>query len=367
VKRKTWALAGGAFLVVVVAGAVAVIVRTAGAEHATPVAQGSPANTTRVEKGRLSATVSQDGTLTYQARSDGSPYPVVNQAHGTYTKLPGAGDKIGCGGVLYRVDDRPVLLLCGATPAYRDLTVGAEGKDVRQLNANLHQLGYDAEAHVTVDPADDDFTWRTAAAQRKLQQAKGLAQTGRLAAGDAVFLPRPVRIAKITGTPGGPAQPGAPVALATSDTLEVRVNLDASQQGVVRRGDRVRIILPGDKPAPGKVDRIGTVAQSTGKDGAPGDATIPAYITLDKPAAAGGLDEAPVQVEITAGGVENALSVPVTALVGRSGGGFAVEVVRDDGQRRVVAVELGLFDTSDGRVQVTGDLSEGDQVVVPSL
>jgi multidrug efflux pump subunit AcrA (membrane-fusion protein) len=115
------------------------------------------------------------------------------------------------------------------------------------------------------------------------------------------------------------------------------------------------------------VDRIGTVAQSTGKDGAPGDATIPAYITLDKPAAAGGLDEAPVQVEITAGGVENALSVPVTALVGRSGGGFAVEVVRDDGQRRVVAVELGLFDTSDGRVQVTGDLSEGDQVVVPSL
>jgi hypothetical protein len=64
--------------------------------------------------------------------------------------------------------------------------------------------------------------------------------------------------------------------------------------------------------------------------------------------------------------VESALSVPVTALVGKSGGGFAVEVVRDGGQRELVAVELGLFDTSDGRVEVEGDLVDGDQVVVPS-
>jgi hypothetical protein len=30
-------------------------------------------------------------------------------------------------------------------------------------------------------------------------------------------------------------------------------------------------------------------------------------------------------------------------------------------------VKLGLFDTADGRVQVEGDLREGDHVVVPSL
>ena len=56
----------------------------------------------------------------------------------------------------------------------------------------------------------------------------------------------------------------------------------------------------------------------------------------------------------------------MTALVGKSGGGFAVEVVRAGGRRELVAVTLGLFDATDGRVQVEGDLAAGDDVVVPS-
>ena len=72
-------------------------------------------------------------------------------------------------------------------------------------------------------------------------------------------------------------------------------------------------------------------------------------------------------MEITTKGVDDALSVPVTALVGKSGGGFAVEVVRAGGRRELVAVKLGLFDTAGGRVQVEGDLRAGDPVVVPSL
>ena len=74
-----------------------------------------------------------------------------------------------------------------------------------------------------------------------------------------------------------------------------------------------------------------------------------------------------MQVDITTEGVERALSVPVTALVGRSGGGFAVEVVRDGGRRELVAVKLGLFDTGGGRVQVEGELRAGDSVAVPSI
>ena len=135
-------LAGAAVLVAVAAtgGAVAM----SGAKHATPAAQESPVNTAKVEKGKLAAMVSLDGTLTYRARSDGSPYAVINQARGTYTKLPDVGDKVGCGDVFYRVDDQPVLLLCGTVPAYRDLHSGDAGNDVRQLNPNLHTLGYDA-------------------------------------------------------------------------------------------------------------------------------------------------------------------------------------------------------------------------------
>lgn len=361
-KRTTWVMAGAALLVAVTATGGVVV--ASGSQEGAPTAQQPPANTVKVEKGELSAMVSQDGTLTYRARSDGSPYPVINRARGTYTKLPADGDKVDCGDVLYRVDDDPVLLLCGAVPAYRDLDIGDRGKDVRQLNRNLHKLGYD----VGIDSDGNEFTWRTEEALRKLQRDRGLDVTGALDVDDAVFLPKSVRIAKVTGELGGAARPGAPVAQATSDTLDVQVDLDASQQGEVKKGDRAQITLPGNTSVKGTVDRLGRVAQAAaGQNASAGDATIPAYIGLDKPGRARGLDRAPVQVDITTKGVEHALSVPVTALVGKSGGGFAVEVVRDGGRRELVAVKLGLFDSADGRVEVEGDLDQGDPVVVPSL
>ena len=357
-KRTTWPAAGAVLVAVAATGGAVAI---SAANQAAPAEHEPPVNTGKVERGKLSAMVSLDGILTYRARSDGSPYSAINQADGTYTELPDDGGKVDCGDVFYRVDDEPVLLLYGTVPAYRDLAEGDEGRDVRQLNRNLHELGYDA------DPNDNGFTWKTEAALEKLQDDKGFDVTGALDVDDAVFLPKSARISKVTGELGGSARPGAQVAQATSDALDVQVDLEASQQGVVKVGDLAQITLPGNKSVKGKVDRLGRVAQIAGKDDDAGAATIPAYITLDKPAEARGLDRAPVQVDITTKGVESALSVPVTALVGKSGGGYAVEVARDDGRRELVAVTLGLFDTANGRVEVEGDLGEGDQVVVPSL
>ena len=357
-------LAGAAVLVTITG----VVVVVSSADQASPAAQKLPADTAKVEKGELSSMVSLDGTLTYRARPDGSPYSAINRASGTYTELPENGDKVRCGGELYRVDDDPVLLLCGTVPAYRALHAGDEGPDVRQLNRNLHQLGYDADAGVGIDPDDNDFTWETHWALEKLQDDKGFDVTGSLGIDDAVFLPDPVRISKVSGEVGGAARPGAPVAQATSDTLQVQVDLEATQQAEVKKGDLARITLPSNTSVTGKVERLGRVAQAPeGKDDAAAAATIPAYIGLDQPAKASGLDRAPVQVEITTRGVENVLSVPVMALVGKAGAGFAVEVVSDGGQRELVAVKLGLFDTTGGRVQVEGDLRAGDRVAVPSL
>jgi hypothetical protein len=269
--------------------------------------------------------------------------------------------------VFYRVDDDPVLLLCGAVPAYRELSEGRAGADVRQLNRNLHELGYDAEAGVELSPRRAAFTAATAAALEELQGARGASATGALAPGDAIFLPQSVRIAEVAAELGGPAAPGAPIAQTTSDTLEVQVNLDALQQREVKEGDRARIVLPDNQPVTGRVERVGRVARApNGADGI-GAATVPAYIGLDKPRRASGLDQAPVQVDIATDGVKRALSVPVTAIAGHSGGGFAVEVVREDGKRALVAVELGLFDASGGRVQVEGELRSGDRVAVPEL
>jgi len=341
VKRRSWALVAAGVLVAATCGVVAM----SGAKQPTAAARTPASDTVKVRRGELSAMVSQAGTLTYRARSDGSPYPVIDQARGVYTYLPEIGDKIACGGALYRVDDRPVVLLCGTVPAYRGLHVG----------------GYRAGA-------GDRFTSKTEAALRRLEHRKGLAVTGELKVGDAVFLPEAVRVAKVAGQIGGPAQPGAPVLSATSDTLHVQVDLDASQQGAVKRGDRARITLPGSTSLTGRVAGFGRVAQApAGQGSQAADASIPTFISLDDPARASGLDKAPVDVDITTRGVDDALSVPVTALVGKSGGGFAVEVVRAGERRELVAVELGMFDTGRGRVQVQGDLRAGDAVVVPSL
>ena len=86
-------------------------------------------------------------------------------------------------------------------------------------------------------------------------------------------------------------------------------------------------------------DRVAEAPAGQGSSAA--DATIPTYISLDDPSKARGLDKAPVGVDITTKGVDSALSVPVTALVGKSGGGFAVEVVRAGERRELVAVKRG--------------------------
>jgi hypothetical protein len=362
-RRRNWVLAAA---VVLAAAAVAGgVVAMSGGGQASEAAQGQPVNTATVERGKLWDMISQYGILTYQARLDGSPYAVINQARGTYTELPEAGDKVECGDVLYRVNDKPVLVLCGSTPAYRSLSEGASGPDVTELNANLVHLGYATRAQL--DPSSGHFSSETSSALEKLQAKIGEDRTGSLRLGQAVFLPESVRIAAVTGELGGSAEPGTQVAQATSETLEVQVALDPSQQDEVKKGDRVQITLPGNTSATGEVERLGRVVQVPAAQGDnPAAPTIPVFIGLDHPDKARGLDRAPVQVNITTKGVENALNVPVTAIVGLSGGGFGVQVVRADGRRELVAVKLGLFDTAGGRVQVEGDLRVGDRVVVPS-
>ena len=145
------------------------------------------------------------------------------------------------------------------------------------------------------------------------------------------------------------------------------MDLDPAQQGEVRKGDRAQITLPGNVSVTGRVDGFGqlaTVAPGQGSNAA--TVTIPTEVDLDHPEKVRGLDGAPVDVDITTRGVDDALSVPVTAIVGRSGGGYAVETVPPNGRPKLVAVRLGLFDTTAGRVQVAGDLNVGDHVVVPS-
>ncbi|MHB1876522.1 MAG: peptidoglycan-binding domain-containing protein [Streptosporangiaceae bacterium] len=59
------------------------------------------------------------------------------------TRLPARpGDRVRPGQVIAEIDGRPILLLQGRLPAYRDLHEGDTGPDVRQLQVALERLGY---------------------------------------------------------------------------------------------------------------------------------------------------------------------------------------------------------------------------------
>ncbi|MGO9977122.1 MAG: efflux RND transporter periplasmic adaptor subunit [Solirubrobacteraceae bacterium] len=314
---------------------------------------------TTVAQGPLASQLNASGTLEYTT-SEGSGYNIINQASGTFTELPAAGETVSRGQVLYRVSNDPVILFYGDTPVYRSLFEGDTGPDVRELNANLVALGYATRSEL--DPSSDYFSSETAYALELLQYKLGEDESGSLTEGQAVFLPGQARIASVSATLGTNAGPGAPIMQATSARRQVVVDLDASEQTEVNVGDQAQVTLPDGDNTPGVVSGIGTVATS-GSSGA----ILPLYITLDHAKAAGTLDQAPVTVEITTAAVKDALIVPVDALLALSGGGYAVETINDQGVHQLVAVTLGTFDDADGTVQVTGDLQPGERIVVPNL
>jgi hypothetical protein len=384
VRRKTLVLTAAAVLAAVVAaGGVAV---TSGAKPASAAAQPAPAHTAQVERRTLSAMVSQAGTLTYRARSDGLLYSVINHARGTYTQLPAVGRVISQGHVLYRVNDSPVMLLHGSTPAYRTLSAGATGPDVAALNADLITLGYASRAQLS--PRSASFGSATTTAVEKLQAALGVTQNGTMTLGQAVFEPTAMRVTARSAQPGGSAQAGQTVLQATSTTRQVQVALDPAQQTSVSVGNRVSITLPNNRTTPGVVSSVGAVATCPSSSGAGGTGsssaapgtdtcssassgsstpTITVDVTPSHPAATGTWDQAPVQIGITTASVPNALVVPVTALLARSTGGYAVEVVAAGAGNHLVPVSLGLFDDAEGLVAVTASgLAVGQEVVVAS-
>jgi len=282
---------------------------------------------------------------------------------GTLTALARPGSIVSRGGVLYRLDTEPIILMYGSMPAYRDLDVGvADGQDVLQLEENLALLGFDPGL------VDDTFTTTTAAAVRDWQDAVGLEETGIVELGRVVFLPGARRIGQRKAAVGAVPGTGGEVLETSSTKRVVKVELDASLQSVARKGARVEITLADGAAVRGRISRVGRVAreqESSGEDpGAGGEAQLVIDVTIELRSGRrlGRLDEAPVGVGLAQQSRRNVLAVPVEALVARRGGGYGVELA---GSRRIVPVRAGMF--ADGYVQVSGEgIREGTRVVVPN-
>ncbi len=136
------------------------------------------------------------------------------------------------------------------------------------------------------------------------------------------------------------------------------VALDVAADDVDRFavGDASSIELPDGTLVDGVVWSIAQVA-TAGADG--GDTTVEVVIALTEQTEQ--LDAAPVDVIVTTTIASGVLTVPFRALLALSEGGYAVEKVTGSGTQ-LVGVELGA--SGDGVVEISGDIAEGDEVVV---
>ncbi|MFE2210348.1 peptidoglycan-binding protein [Streptomyces canus] len=343
-----------------------------------------------------------DGQLGY-----GTEIPLPVKATGTVTWLPAEGTTVERGGTLLRVDDRPVVLLYGTLPMYRELgmTAGTQqgtrqetgtegdtqdsgdqdrtdetsgapdpsgsptpggagaggtggtlrGMDVLQFESDLAALGY------TGFTVDEEFTDLTARAVKRWQKSLGLPQTGTVGIGDVVYSAGKVRIGHASVRLGSPATDD--VLTYTGTSRKVVVNASAAEDSWAVRGAAVTIGLPDGKTVKGEVASVGksaTAPEEGGGDSGSATPTVPVTITIKDQKSVGRLESAPVTVEYVGRERADVLTVPVAALVALAEGGHGLETA--DG--RFVAVKTGLF--ADGRVEVSGSaVREGMNVRIP--
>jgi peptidoglycan hydrolase-like protein with peptidoglycan-binding domain len=333
------------------AGAAAVVlavVLLAGGDEAPPVRAASATASAAVERRDLVDRESVGGTLGYADAA-----AVLAGATGVVTGLPEPGSVIRRGEALYRLDDEPAAwLLYGALPAWREFSSGmTDGEDVRQLERNLRALGHDPAGDLTVD---DDWDWATTAAVLRFQDDRGLTEDGTLTRGEVVFRDGAARVGELRAALGQSVAPGAQIAQLSTTRREVTVDLEATRQSLARDGARVTVDMPDGRTVRGRITEVGKVAEQPAEEG--GEATIEVKIALR--ARGRGFDQAPVDVGFEADRRRDVLVVPVTALLARAGGGFAVETA-DGG---LIDVEPGAY--AEDYVEVAGDgLREGLRVV----
>jgi hypothetical protein len=257
----------------------------------------------------------------------------------------GAFARNGSPGPVSGVDNGiPVVLLYGSVPDWRAMSEGTTGADVTQLNHDLVRLGYASSAEISA-LGWDYYSGDTGYGVQRLRSALGISRpSASLPLGSVVFEPEALRVAVVSGSLGSPAS--GPVLAATSDRHVVTIDT---------------VTLPDGTATPGVITSVGTVASGSGSS-----ATIPVYVALTRPQAAGSLDQAPVTVQISSANVSNVLVVPVGALLAQPSGRYAVEVTGPGNTRHLVPVAVGIFDDTDGLVQVTGALTAGQRVVVPA-
>ncbi len=333
-----------------------------------------------VEKRPLSSDVVTRGTARFGSPQTLSLTPTrLKSGRRLVTRLPAAGTKLDEGEVVLTVSGRPVFLLKGREPSYRDLGPGIAGSDVRQLESALRRLGLDP------GPADGLFDADTEQAVERLYSHAGFdamrateaqlravrpleadlldnarARAGvQLPADEVVFVSStPVRVTKLPLDRGERAR-GA-VMTVTDVVVAIDSEVPLEEAALVKRGMKVRI----DEPDLG-IKESGIISEVARTPGTEGVDAFHVYIEVvvdgAPPTLVGTSVRLTIPVKSTDGEV---LAVPASALSLGPDGSSRVQRATDRGLE-FVRVEPGL--SAGGFVEVTpieGTLKATDRVVI---
>ncbi|MGW2228502.1 hypothetical protein, partial [Streptomyces formicae] len=306
------------------------------------------------------------------------------------TALPLAqGREVTEGAVVAEISGRPVIALAGRLPAYRDLTPGATGPDVAQLQRALVRLKLlEPGAHRRV------FDTTTQRALAALYRARGYPAPHRgddadeavAARGELLFVPRlPGRMGTVSPVIGGPARPGELTVEAGQRALHCPLQDDGAARKI-RPGAAATVVAPDGSTARGRVEPAsGGAAAASGnpaREGpSPDPSESPSESAEDKGGDAGESDPEIVvrtpkeparrgsyqaRVEMDKAPARGPV-VPSSALWSRPGGTTVVKVLRRGTEREVRVVPVFEVEGEAAVRDPRGALRAGDKVVVSDV
>ncbi|MFD9564443.1 peptidoglycan-binding protein [Streptomyces sp. NPDC059994] len=315
-----------------------------------------PPATAKVVRTDLVLSKTVDGKLDFAQRR-----AVKSAVEGTVTVAASEGRTVKTGQALYELNDKPVTLLYGPVPMFREMKAGDRGSDVLQLEHNLRDLGYGAGLYV-----DTEYDKYTEAAVKRWQKSLNRESTGRVGKGDVVFQPGQVKVVSADAALADQIAPGGTVVTIAATQPVVRAQLEQTDGALTSKNTRVEVTLPSGRTVAGRV--TGTVRSEEPGSGAGASAPkgITVEIVLDGGASAvSGEDaKASASVKFVSEAHKGVLAVPVEAVVALRGenGGYGLQIVQGV-TSKMVRVETGM--TADGRIEVSGPaVREGVQVAV---
>jgi exonuclease VII small subunit len=267
------------------------------------------------------------------------------------------------------IDAAEALAIENAQKAYDDaLKSYNEGVDAAEaLAIENAQKAYDDALKSYNEGVDQES--ELTKAKEELEELKLSAKSETFSPTNAYASESPIIIGSYISDIGSAVSLNSQLYNISSIGIEVVFQVDASDQETVSLGDSVEIELPTDERVPTIITFIDQVVTQT-----QAGEFIEVILEVLNPNEIEAYDQAPVKVFVTTEVSENVLFVPVNALLALAEGGYALEVYEGEAEDGIfqgesgvdtsyVAVEIGVF--TDGFVEVKGNISEGQIVVVP--